>query len=265
VGMNDPRRPEHIRSARRGADPTEQPGQPYPPYADPAFSDQSYYPPVYYPGSASGQLPDPAETAATEKLPQFRPPDQLPPDQLLPDQRTPQGAPRRPQAPRWLWFAAAAAAVLLVAALAIALVIANGVAKKQTAVSPLPALPSSQIPAPTTSTSTSRTSSATTSQQTGTASSPPGNASVMQTVVYTVTGEGRAISITYVGNDGMAQTEFNIRLPWSKEVSLPRSGNPKPNVTIVNIGHDVTCSVTVDGVQVRRHTGAGLTGCNGGS
>jgi hypothetical protein len=87
----------------------------------------------------------------------------------------------------------------------------------------------------------------------------------MQTVVYNVTGEGRAISITYVGNDGMTQTEFNIRLPWSKEVSLPRSGNPKPNVTIVNIGHDVTCSVTVDGVQVRQHTGAGLTGCNGGS
>jgi Mycobacterium membrane protein len=83
----------------------------------------------------------------------------------------------------------------------------------------------------------------------------------MATVVYNVTGEGRAISITYVDNEGMVQTEFNVGLPWSKEVSLPKSGNPKANVTIVNIGHDVTCSVTVDGVQVRQRTGAGLTVC----
>jgi hypothetical protein len=87
----------------------------------------------------------------------------------------------------------------------------------------------------------------------------------MQTVVYNVTGEGRAISITYVDNDGMMQTEFNVALPWNKQVSLPKSGQPKANVTIVNIGHDVTCSVTVDGVQVTQRSGAGLTVCNGAS
>jgi MmpS family membrane protein len=262
VGMSDPRRPEHVRSARRGADPTEQPRQPYPPYADPVYSGQSYYPPAYYPGASSGPLSGPTETSPTEKLPQF-----WLKGQTSPDQHTPEGTPGRPKPPRWLWVAATAAAVLLVVALAIALVIANGVAKKQTAVPLLPAMPSSQISAPTTSTSmsTSRTSSATTSQRTSTPSSPPSNASVLQTVIYNVTGEGRAISITYVGNDGMSQTEFNVRLPWSKTVSLPRSGNPKPNVTIVNIGHDVTCSVIVDGVQVHQHTGGGLTGCNGGS
>ncbi|MDT5141544.1 MAG: hypothetical protein QOI79_876, partial [Mycobacterium sp.] len=32
---------------------------------------------------------------------------------------------------------------------------------------------------------------------------------------------------------------------------------------IVNIGHDVTCSVTVDGVEINQRTGAGLTVCNG--
>jgi hypothetical protein len=82
-------------------------------------------------------------------------------------------------------------------------------------------------------------------------------------VVYNVTGDGRAISITYVGNDGMMQIEFNVGLPWSKEVSLPMSGNLKPNVTVVNIGHNITCSVTADGVQIRQHTGAGLTVCSG--
>jgi hypothetical protein len=254
--MNDPRRTEHVGSARREADPTEQPRQPYPPYADPAYSGQSYYPPAYYPGPS----PNTNETSPTEKLPQYWLEGQPPPDQ-----RIQESTPRRLKTPRWLWLAGAAAAVLLVTALVIALVIANGVAKKQTSVPLLPAMPSSQTPAPTTSTSTStsREPSTTTSQTTGTESSPPSAANAIQTVVYTVTGEGRAISITYVGNDGMMQTEFNVVLPWNKGVSLPKSGNPKPNVAIVNIGHNVTCSVTVDGVQIRQHTGAGLTVCNG--
>ncbi len=85
----------------------------------------------------------------------------------------------------------------------------------------------------------------------------------MQTVEYNVTGEGRAISITYVDNDGLMQTEFNVALPWSKEVSLKASGSAKANITIINIGHDVTCTVTVDGVEVNERTGAGLTVCNG--
>ncbi len=79
---------------------------------------------------------------------------------------------------------------------------------------------------------------------------------------YNVTGEGRAISISYVDNDGVMQIEFNVALPWSKEVSLPRSGKQHPAVTIVNIGHNVTCSVTVDGVQGRQRMGVGLTVCD---
>ena len=80
---------------------------------------------------------------------------------------------------------------------------------------------------------------------------------------YNVTGEGRAISITYVDDDGMMQTEFNVALPWSKEVSLPASSNATANITIINIGHDVTCSLTVDGVEINQRTGVGLTVCNG--
>jgi cytoskeletal protein RodZ len=241
--MNDQRRPEHT--------------EPYPPYADPAYSGQSYYPPAYYPGPS----PNPTQSNPTHKLPQYWMESQPPPEQPT------QGPePGRPKAPRWLWIAAAAA-VLLVAALVIALVIANGTARKQTAVPPLPEMPSSQNPASTTSTSpsTGPSSSATTSASTSTKSSPPTNAGAMETVLYNVTGQGRAISITYVDNDGMMQTEFNVALPWNKEVSLARSGNKQANVTIVNIGHDVTCSVTVDGVQVTQRTGAGLTVCNGAS
>jgi cytoskeletal protein RodZ len=244
--MSDRRRPEHTPSAQQGTDQTQRIRQPYPPYTDPAYGG---YPPPYQPGSPNLNASHP-----TEKLPQYWTHGQQPPDQ--PSQESPPG---RPKAPRWLWIAAGAAVVLVVG-LVIALVLANGTAKKQTAVPPLP---SSQNPA--TSTSSSPSPSASTSAPSSTEASPPANTSGMRTVLYSVSGEGRAISITYVDNDGMMQTEFNVGLPWSKEVSLPASGSQKPNVTIVNIGHDVTCSVTVDGSQVVEKTGAGLTVCNGTS
>ncbi len=248
--MNDRRRSEHAYPAQDGTEKTQRIRQPYPPYADPAYSGQSSYPPGYYPGSASNAN----ATHPTEKLPQYWLDGQPPPDQ------PPEGPEPGRKAPRWLWIAAAAA-VLLVAALVIALVIANGTARKQTAVPPLPVTPSSTNP-----TSTAPPSpSASTSEPTSTGSTPPTNAVGMQMVDYNVTGEGRAISITYVDDDGMMQTEFNVALPWSKQISLPASSSAKANITIINIGHDVTCSVTVDGAQVSQRTGVGLTVCTGSS
>jgi hypothetical protein len=251
--MNDPRRSEHARSAQQGTEQTQRIRQPYPLYTDPAYSGESFYPPPYYPGSA----PNSNATHPTDRLPQYWVHGQPPPDQ--PPEEP---APRRAKAPRGLWIAAAAA-VLLVAALVIALLIANGTARKQSEVPSLPAMPSSPNPGSTTSTSPSP--SASTSEPSSTESTPPTNASAMQTVDYNVTGDGRAISITYVDNDGLMQTEFNVVLPWSKEVSLPASSSAKANITIINIGHDVTCTLTVDGVPVNERTGVGLTVCNGSS
>lgn len=245
--MNDPRRSEHTRSAQEWTEETRRIRQPYPQYVDPAYSGQSSYSPPYYTGSS----PNANANHPTDKIPQYwldgQPPSDQPPGEPTPG---------RPKAPRWLWIAAAAA-VLLVSALIIALVLANGTAGKQNAV---PALPSPSTPPSSNPASPSPSASA--SAPTSTESSEPGNASAMQTVVYNVTGEGRAISITYVDDDGMMQTEFNVGLPWSKEISLPASGNAKANITIINIGHDVTCSLTVDGVEVNEHTGVGLTVCN---
>jgi hypothetical protein len=140
-------------------------------------------------------------------------------------------------------------------------VIANGTARKQTAVSALPSTPSSQKPVPVVPNSPSHSAQAPAPGTT--APSHPTDPGAMQTVDYNVSGDGRAISITYVDDDGVMQTEFNVPLPWSKEVSLPESGSKTPNVTIVNIGHDVTCTVTVDGVEINQRSGAGLTICNG--
>jgi MmpS family membrane protein len=251
--MTDPRRSEQTRSAQEGTEHTERLGQSYPPYADPAYSGQSFYPPPYYPGTARNSN----ATHPTEQLPRYwthgQPPTNQPPEEP---------GPGRAKAPRWLWIVTAAA-VLLVAALVIALLIANGTARKQTEVPPLPAMPSSPNSASTTSTSPS--SSARASAPSSTESAPPAAGGATQTVGYNVTGEGRAISITYVDNDGMMQTEFNVALPWSKEVTLAASSSAKANITIINVGHDVTCTLTVDGVEVNERTGVGLTVCNGSS
>src|ERR1700728_223481 len=218
--MSDRRHPDRTRSTQERTEETQRLRQPYPSYTDPAYGGQSSYPPPYY-----GSAPDPNSTHPTEKLPQYWLQGQPPPVQSPQEPE-----PGRPKAPRWLWIAAAAA-VLLVTALVIALVIANGTARRQTAVPALPETPSSQHPVPKTSPSPPAT----------TKPSQPANASAMQTVVYNVSGDGRAISITYVDNEGMMQPEFNVGLPWTKEVTLPESGSKTPEVTIVNIGHDVTC------------------------
>jgi hypothetical protein len=157
-----------------------------------------------------------------------------------------------------LWFFAIAA-LLLVVGVVVALVIANGLIKQPTAVPPLPAMPTqsstTRTPTRTPTTSTEPTTGSTTPTETT-------RAAAMQTVVYNVTGDGRAISITYRDTGDVMETEFNVLLPWSKQVSLQQTANHSAVVTIINIGHDVTCSVTVAGVLVRQHTGVGLTVCS---
>ena len=245
--MSDRRHPEHSGSTQERTEQTQRLHQPYRPYVDPAYSGQ----PSYYPGSSH----DPNTTSPTDKLPQYWLQGQVQPD---PPPHDPE--PEKPKAPRWLWIGAASA-VVLVTALVIALVIANGTARKQTAVPALPTTPSSPRPVPVVPPSPSHSARA--PEPAITEPSQPADPRSMQTVDYIVSGDGRAISITYVDNDGMMQTEFNVGLPWTKEVSLPESGSKTPNVTIVNIGHDVTCSVTVDGVEINQRSGVGLTICNG--
>ena len=84
-----------------------------------------------------------------------------------------------------------------------------------------------------------------------------------EAVTYTVTGEGRAINITYVDTGGVMQTEFNVVLPWSREVSLSAPAKTSASVAVLNVGRDVTCSISVSGAQVRQRTGRGLTICTG--
>lgn len=267
--MNDPRPPERISPPLPGPGPAGAPGPQSLQYpsVDPAYAEQAPYAPAY-----GGQMPQWAPgydvTNPTRQLPpywqqEFPPSGELPPDGLAPAQ------PAGPKSTRWLWIGAGAA-VLLVAALVIALVLANDAIKTQTAVPPLPAMPEPSSETPTPSTHSSRVPRlplppvipAPEPPSTSGAPTLTTGPAAMQDIVYTVTGEGRAISIMWIDTGDVIQTEFNVALPWSKEVSLSKSAVHPANVTVVNIGHEVTCSVTVAGVQVSQRVGVGITVCD---
>lgn len=260
--MSDPRRHQRYGPPLPGLGPTGQQGSQNPPPIDPAYADQAPYGPSY-----GGQVPQwgpgPYEANPTQQVPPYWQQDQLPPNDV-PGGGPPSEPPPGPKSPRWLWVAAGAA-VLLVVSLVIALVIANGSGQEQTVVAPLPAMPGpSSTPSTTTTRTTPPTSAAPTPSTTSSSKEPTETTgtAAMQTVIYTVDGEGRAISVTYMDTGNVIQTEFNVALPWSKEVNLSTSSIHPANVTIVNIGHNVTCSITVAGVQVRQRTGVGLTICD---
>jgi hypothetical protein len=262
--MNDPRRPERFSPSQMGSEPTGPIGPRNAPLADPAYADQAPYAPAYGGYAPPQWAPGLNETNPTRRLPAYwqqqdQPPGGLPPEDMAP--RPPHG----PRSPRWLLIGAGAA-VLLVVALLIALVLTNGALKNQTAVPPLPAMPgsSAQSPTPSPSTRTSPTprTLVPAPPPSGSAAPTPG---AMQNVVYNVSGEGRAISVTYWDTGDVIQTEFNVALPWSKQVSLSQSAAHPASVTIINIGHNVTCTVTVDGVQMRQRVGAGITVCDAGA
>jgi MmpS family membrane protein len=255
-----------------GSEPTQRfgPSNPGPP--DPAYAGQ----PPFGPGYQAPPTPDP-----TRQLPPYSPygydpygTGQYATDPYgtgqygtgqygppYPAGEPPEGPPS-PKSPRWLWLVAALA-VLLVVGLVIALVVVNS-SKQDTVVAPPP------MPEP--SMTTTRTPSTTTSRRplppivpvpTPSTTSPSESATpgATESVIYEVTGTGRAINITYVDTGSLLQTEFNVVLPWRKEVELPSPADDSASLTIINVGREVSCTVTINGVQVQSNTGNGLTIC----
>ncbi len=251
--MNDPRRPEWVNPPR------------YAPPVDPAYAEQAPYAPIYG-GPIPQWAPTSNQTNPTTQLPPYWQHDLPPSSGELPPDDLAFRPPRHPKSPRGLLIGAGVA-LLLVVALVIALILANDAIKTQTAVPPLPAMPEPSPSTPTTSTRAKRLPlppvipAPVPPSESGTPPETTGPA-VMQSVVYNVTGDGRAISIVYIDTGDVIQTEFNVSLPWTKEVSLAKSALHPANVTIVNIGHNVTCSVTVAGVQVSQRVGVGITICD---
>ena len=256
--MSDPRRGQWSDGTPTGSE--------YPTNADPAYSGQ-------YPGQHWGPT-GPTYYGPGYGAPMNQPTEQLPTYwQQGPGYPVgyPPPPPRPPKSPRWLWVAAAAA-VLMVAGLVLALVIVSSSSRESTTVAPLPQSTTTS-PKPTASPGPTRTTRVPTTAplpppiplptpEPTTGAQPP-RPTGTETVVYTVTGEGRAINITYVDTGGIMQTEFNVALPWSREVSLSAPAKNSASVAVVNVGRDVTCSVAVNGAQIRQRSGRGLTICTG--
>jgi hypothetical protein len=242
---------------RDGADPTQPLGPSYPGYTDPAYANQAPYGPTYQP-------------PPTEQLPAYSPYGydpyatgqygaQYPPGE--PSQQPP--GPEGPNSPRWLWLVAGVS-VLAVVGLVIALVIVNS-SRQETVVAPLPSLPEPSFTSPTPTTTSRTPTIPVLPLPTLPTTAPPTRSTVpgaTETVVYDVSGDGRAINITYVDTGGVLQTEFNVMLPWSKEVELAQPAEDSASVSIINVGREVTCSITVNGAPVQQRTGAGLTICS---
>lgn len=260
--MSDPRRPTGPDPNQpQWSQPTQPPGHQYPP-VDPAYS--GHY---SYPGYTPSATPHP-----TEPLPPYWTQTQYhtPPPQPEPP------PPGPPKTPRWLWLIAGAA-VLLVIGLVVTLVIVNGSQRQDTVVAPLPPMsgdaatttrtPSplpttTRTPAPTTTRVPGPTTPSLPDTSTGTTeTTEPTDSAATETVVYSVDGQGRAISITYVDTGGVLQMEFNVVLPWSREVALSPSTASAASVTVINVGRDITCSVSVNGTPGQKCTGSGLTIC----
>ncbi|MGV0848829.1 MmpS family transport accessory protein [Mycolicibacterium phlei] len=256
---------------RRGGDEEPQ-AYGYPGYTDPAYASQAYGP-TYQP---------PVTPAPTRQLPAYSPTGYDPygtgqyyatgqyGQPPYPPGGEPPQEPQEPKSPRWLWLAAGVAA-LTVVGLVIALVIVNS-SKQETLVAPPPqdeptftvSPPTSRtpttVPRPTVPPSTRPS----VPRQPGVPSTPRTTAPrATQTVVYVVNGTGRAINITYVDTGGLLQTEFNVLLPWRKEVQLAEPATASASISIINVGREVNCSITVDGAVVEQRTGAGLTICTG--
>lgn len=217
----------------------------YPLYPDPAYAGQQ---PDQQPPYTAG-YPTPASSSPTQYW-QAAPPPGEPPREDPPP-------PEPPRSPRWL-FLLAGATVLLVVGLVIALVISSNSAQENTAVPPLT---TALTPSPPARVPTHTPPPRTQTPPTGTAPSQTAPSGPTQTVGYQVSGTGRALSIAYVDTGGGLQTEFNVPLPWSKQVSLGPSVAAAAMVTVITSGGEVTCSLTVDGTQTRQRSGAFLTIC----
>lgn len=260
--MSDPRRPAgYDPNGPHWAQPTEPPADYYP-GVDPAYGNYYSYP-SYIP---------PTTTRPTEPLPPYWTQTQYPPPVPRPAEPPP------PKSPRWLWLAAGAAVVFVIC-LVLALMIANGSSREDTLVAPLPPMPqpSPQVPLPTieiptwtpTAPTPPRRNPTITTEPTVPVVPPPigevpptTQAAATETVVYNVSGVGRAISITYVDTGGMLQMEFNVVLPWSREVVLTPSASRAASVTVINVGREINCSITLNGTVTRQRTGSGLTICS---
>jgi len=238
------------------SDPTHPYHDPYQGYSDPAYAGSAPFGPSYSPTTM------PSNPTPTEPLPQYwtqtypqsgsqPPPGDTPPEPL--------------RGPRpWVWALVGFAVAAVIGLLLFAVFVNTNPSRQETSI---PAMPSTtyRTPPRTTTSTPSMPSILPIPLPTLTLPNPttsPNTTGETESVVYEVSGQGRAINITYIDSGGLMQTEFNVLLPWSKEVKLPKPAKDAASITVINAGRDITCKISIGGVEIQERTGALLTVCS---
>lgn len=160
--------------------------------------------------------------------------------------------PKDPEPPRrsntfWLWVVGIGALVVIIA-LIITLVLLIQREDQQ---------PPTVVSSPTTRTSTTTAPSQPTIPPIPSFTIPPipvnpptqGSQAATESVVYEVGGRGPALNVTYFDASGSLQMEFNVKLPWRKEVKLNTEQVTNAVVIAADFSHDVSCTLLVNGAQ----------------
>ena len=165
---------------------------------------------------------------------------------------------------QWLWVASVAGIVLLMAVAGTLMILSGGdsgttagtISSSTSEAAPYPsAAPSPSASRPPSATALPReTITSVTPTPTATAAAPtteptdaaPPPAGDPRTVTYTVTGNRQLldlVTVIYTDAQGALQTDVNVALPWTKQVTLD-PGVSLSSVTATSVGGQLNCSIT---------------------
>jgi hypothetical protein len=94
----------------------------------------------------------------------------------------------------------------------------------------------------------------------GSGNGDTGSSSEERTIRYELTGTGNASTVAYSSDGSGSQSqEASAKLPWSKEIKLPRGKIGVPVITAQrgSGNGDITCRILVDGKEVKKATSSG--------
>lgn len=162
---------------------------------------------------------------------------------------------------KWLWVASVAGIVLLIAVAGTLMILSGGdsgttsatVSSTASKAAPYPSeapsasrAPSATALPPETITSVTPTPSAAPSVAAAPPEAAPAPVGDPRTVTYSVTGNRQLfdlITIIYTDQQGALQTDVNVALPWSKQVTLD-PGVELSSVTATSVAGQLNCSIT---------------------
>ena len=228
------------------------PTSPYAGYSDPAYAGSAPFGPSYAPASM------PSNPAQTEPLPQYW-------TQTYPQTGSAQPMEMPPEPPRgprpWLWAAAGFAVAVVIGLVVWVVFVATNPSRQETSI---PAMPQSsttpRTPPRTTTTTPELPSILPIPLPTLTLPNPttsPNTSGETEPVTYEVSGQGRAINITYVDTRRRDADRVQRAAAVEQGSELAQPAKDSASVTVINVGSRRHLQrVGIGGVQVQSNAPA---------